>query len=280
MTPMKLSCLPVSFYRDMIDGRMSIQEWATIARRIGLDAIDLSTLLIKNRTAAYLESLLDNLEQAGMPITMITTYPDFTHPDKLQREREFAYCMADIAVASQLHARYLRITAGQAYMNQSEDQTLDIVADYFYKVKEWADTFNIQLVFENHSKPGVWQRPDFLFDTRRFLKLARKMNKSGIGINFDTANTFAFGDDPVAVFKEILPQVETIHVSDIEAANGLKFTTIGTGAAPVAEILSIARNSGFNGWVCIEEASNTGIDGCKNAVEYVRQAWEKHETTS
>src|SRR3990172_8382811 len=47
---MKLSCLPVSFYRDMTDGEMSIVDWAQIALELGLDAIDLSIILIRNRS--------------------------------------------------------------------------------------------------------------------------------------------------------------------------------------------------------------------------------------
>jgi len=46
---------------------------------------------------------------------MITTYPDFTHPCATQREREIEYLRNDIAVASQLNAKFLRVTAGQAH---------------------------------------------------------------------------------------------------------------------------------------------------------------------
>ena len=43
---MKLSCLPVSFYREMMDGEMSIVDWGRIALDARLDAIDLSIILI------------------------------------------------------------------------------------------------------------------------------------------------------------------------------------------------------------------------------------------
>jgi sugar phosphate isomerase/epimerase len=275
---MKISCLPVSFYQEIMSGRMKVSEWAVLASQVGLDAIDLSVLLVRNRTPVYLEKLRDELVQTGMPVTMVTSYQDFTHPDRIQRERELAYCIGDIAMASQLNAAYLRITAGQSHEQPNElneDETLDTVADYFYKAKKWADQFGVKLVYENHSKPGAWLHPDYLFDTVRFLRLAEKLKNSGIRINFDTANTFAYGDDPIPVFKKVLPLVETIHVSDVAAKNSLQFTTIGTGVAPVEEILLIARNSGFNGWLCIEEASFTGMEGVRRAVEFVRKTWAK-----
>ena len=37
---MKLSCLPVSFYSDIIAGRMSLGEWARMGVELGLDAVN------------------------------------------------------------------------------------------------------------------------------------------------------------------------------------------------------------------------------------------------
>jgi hypothetical protein len=39
---MKLSCLPVSFFSDIIEGRMTLGEWARIGASLGLDAVDFS----------------------------------------------------------------------------------------------------------------------------------------------------------------------------------------------------------------------------------------------
>ena len=49
---MKLSCLPVSFFADILGGRMSVSEWARMGRELGLDAIDLSILFVPDRTPA------------------------------------------------------------------------------------------------------------------------------------------------------------------------------------------------------------------------------------
>ncbi len=276
---MKLSCLPVSFFKDIIGGAMSPGEWALSASKLGLDAIDLSILMIRNRTPVYMKKFADDIGNTGMKITMITTYPDFTNPSDIQRKRELSYLISDIAVASQLKAEYLRITAGQdyGYGGTDVDRALDTVADAFSEAEKYADEYGVKLLFENHSKPGAWEKPDFLFPTQTFLKMAEKMKskQSKVRINFDTANTLAYGDDPVKVFRSVLPQVETIHVSDIKAAGSLDFTVIGEGAAPVREILGMAKAAGFDGWVCIEEASGKGMDGVARAVSFVREAWEK-----
>ena len=105
---MKVSCLPVSFFPDLSSGKMSIQGWAYMAADIGLDAIDLSVMLLKNHTPVYLKQLRHDIETAGMSVTMMAAYPDFSHPDPLQRKREIEYLRRDIALSSYLGAKYFQ----------------------------------------------------------------------------------------------------------------------------------------------------------------------------
>ena len=50
---------------------------------------------------------------------------------------------------------------------------------------------------------------------------------------------------------------------------------IGNGVVPFEEIFSYLKSVGYDKWLCIEEASFTGIEGIKKAVEYVRETWGK-----
>ena len=38
---MKVSCLPVSFFKAIQNGKMSVKDWAGMAKACGLDGIDL-----------------------------------------------------------------------------------------------------------------------------------------------------------------------------------------------------------------------------------------------
>ncbi|MBT3320631.1 MAG: sugar phosphate isomerase/epimerase, partial [Clostridia bacterium] len=38
---------------------------------------------------------------------------------------------------------------------------------------------------------------------------------------------------------------------------------------------SYLKSVGYDKWMCIEEASFTGMDGIKKAVDFVRNTWEK-----
>jgi sugar phosphate isomerase/epimerase len=157
---MKYSCLPVSFFGDLASGRMSIREWARCAREEGLDAIDLSAMFVQNHTPVYLRRLAEDLAAECMTIAMITTYPDFTHPDPRQREREQEFARHDVAVAAALGARYLRILAGQAHPQTTIRQGIDWVVDSFSRLDEVAARHGVVLLYENHSKPtSATRRP-------------------------------------------------------------------------------------------------------------------------
>ena len=185
------------------------------------------------------------------------------------------YLSSDIALASELGVKYLRITAGQGYPDLDADEAVESVAGYFRRSAEIAGEFGVSLVFENHSKPGAWDLPDFLFDPKNFLKMVKAMEGTAVRVNFDTANSFGFGADTVAIFKEVFSSVETIHVADMLQAGKLEYTRIGHGGAPIREVLTYARQNGFDGWICIEECSKNGLEGIRDAAMTVRRIWDE-----
>jgi sugar phosphate isomerase/epimerase len=112
---MKLSCLHVSFFSDIIDGRMSVNDWAKMGSEIGLDAIDLSILFVTDRSETGLGIIREQIESTGMNVAMITSYPDFTHPEASQRSKELELEIQVVVVARKLGAKMVRVTAGQAH---------------------------------------------------------------------------------------------------------------------------------------------------------------------
>src|SRR5512136_2120159 len=112
---MRLSCLPVSFFADIVEGRMSVAQWAQMGAGLGLDAIDLSILFVPDRSPAAVAALRREIEDQGIRVAMVTSYPDFTHPDARQRERELTLACEVMTVVAGLGAELVRVTAGQAH---------------------------------------------------------------------------------------------------------------------------------------------------------------------
>ena len=240
---------------------------------LGLDAIDLSIMCLRNHTPVYLKQVRNDIESAGMSLAMVTTYPDFTHPDSIQRERELEYLKHDIALSSEIGARYLRILAGQAHPSTPIEEGIEWVIENFRRVSSVGDKFKVKLLFENHSKPGAWDYVDFSHPTEIFLTIVEGIKDTGIGVNFDTGNTLAYGDDPIPVLRKVMSRVETIHAADTATRGKLEPVVLGEGIVPFGEIFSLLKQNSFDGWICIEEASKTGEEGIRKAVEFVRKTW-------
>lgn len=272
---MKVSCLPVSLFDEICSGRMSLPQWARRAKEIGYDGIDISIMFIKNRTPTYLDALKQELQEIGLPIVMMTTYPDFTNPDPVQREREYLYLQADIALASELHISYLRILAGQAHPGLDRVQGIAWVSDYFHRIAPLGKMYGVGLVFENHGKPGAWPHVDFTYDPTVFLDICRRIEDTDIRLNFDTGNITAFGGDPLEVVPSVVDRLETIHVTDMEQRGRFSPTVIGTGVTPNQPFFQYIKRHGFDNWLCIEEASGCGLAGIRDAYHYVKQAYNE-----
>lgn len=270
---MKLSCLPVSFFPDIIAGHMSLAAWAAMGARLGLDAIDLSILFLPDRSPAAVAAARREIEAQGMRVTMVTSYPDFTHPDPAQRERELALEQEVVAVAAGVGASLVRVTTGQSHPATGRDEGIAWAVEGLTRLAETTRHLGVTLVYENHSKPGAWAYTDFAEDPRVFLAVARGIAPAGIGINFDAGNAATFADDPVALLDGVIDRVVSIHASDSAGKGRLQHVQVGTGITPYPALFRRLARAGWDGWICIEETSNQGEKGVSAAVGYIRETW-------
>jgi len=271
----KLSCLPVSLFADIISGRMSIAEWARLATEVGLDGLDLSVLFLKSLDAAYLGGVRDDIKAAGQRLVMLATYPNFTHPNPAERARQIELEIAHIRAAGRLGAELVRVTAGQAHPGLREADGIRWALQGLRACLPAAREASVTLALENHNKPGSWQYTDFDTPAPVFLALAEAVRGTGIGIHFDTANPIAAGADTLVLLEEVFDQVVSVHAADTAARGHLAPTLLGTGLAPLPQVFRRLKDTGFAGWVCIEEAACMGADGVRRAVRYCRDTWER-----
>jgi sugar phosphate isomerase/epimerase len=271
---MKLSCLPVSFFSEIIDGRMSIGDWAKIGSEIGLDAIDLSILFIPDRSESGLTTVRQQIESTGMSVAMITSYPDFTHPDSSQRLKELELEIQVVEVARKLGAKMVRVTAGQAHPQTGRNEGVDWAVEGLSRLTERVKDSGVQLVYENHAKPGAWQYTDFSQPPQIFLEIVRQTADRDLGINFDTGNAATFAEDPLALLESVVDRVISVHASDSCTRGVLNHTLLGTGITPYQDLFACLKRHHWDSWICMEEASNLGRSGVEQAAAFVRKIWE------
>lgn len=270
---MHLSCLPVSLYPEFTAGRMSLGDWFRQAAALGLDGADISVAHVPDRTLATLDGLRGAAHAAGIPIVMIATYTDFTHPDASERQRQVDDLRRWIEAAARLEARFLRLTAGQDHPATPQDDGLDWAVAGLTACLAEARAAGVQLLYENHVRGAVWSANDFTQPAARYLHVVRQTEASPLGLLFDTANPLALSDDPIRLLEQVKARVQAVHLSDIRRAGSFEPVLIGSGVAPIVELLRILVQHGFDSWISIEEASKTGRTGFAHAIAAADAAW-------
>ena len=270
---MKLSCLPVSFFAEITSGKMSVAEWARMGAGLKLDAVDLSILFLPERSVRAAETVRQQVEAEGTSITMLTTYPDFTHPDPAQRKNELELEIEAVKLAAALGAHLIRVTAGQAHPETSIKDGIGWAANGLACLVEAAGSLGVQLAYENHAKPGAWEYTDFSQPPEIFLEILARVPSPLLGVNFDTGNATAFTADPLAFLEQIAGRVVSVHASDTSERGRLNHVLLGTGVTPFRALFRGLKSSGWDGWICMEEASGLGRPGVEAAAKTIRRIW-------
>src|SRR5262245_39172186 len=270
---MRLSCLPVSLYADLTAGRRTLADWFRLAGALGLDGADVSVLHLSSHVPSDLDALRQQALDAGIQIAILASYPDFIHPDPPERARQVEAMRRWIDAAERLGATAVRVTAGQDRSGVSEADALGWAAEGLAACAAAASGTRLRVLYENHVRGASWESNDFTQPAARFLDVVRRTRGTGLDVLFDTANNLALDEDPVAVLDAVLDRLGAVHISDIRRRGTFEPTVIGTGVAPIAQLLRRIVSSGFDGWVSVEEASKTGEGAIRPAVKLVDRAW-------
>jgi sugar phosphate isomerase/epimerase len=240
---------------------------------LGLDAIDLSILFIPDLSLKTAAVMRRQIEDVGMRVAMLITYPDFTHPDPARRARELELEIHAVCLAADLGADLIRVTAGQAHPETSRPKGIEWAVEGLSRLVQLTRGSTAQPVYENHTKPGAWTFTDFSQPFDIFLEIVRQTADANLGVNFDTGNATAFYEDPLCLLEQVISRVVSLHVADTAVRGELKPVLLGTGLAPLDRIFRRLQRADWDGWVCMEEASFGGRQGVEDAARYVRETW-------
>lgn len=271
---MNLSCLPVTLYNDIFTGKRTVADWVQFGTELGLDAVDFSIKFFPYRDPETVNQVRSALKKHNMQVCMLACYSDFTHPDKNQRDQELTNLKADISLAKVLGAKFVRVTAGQNHPGIEQNKGVQWVIDGFRLALDFAEECGITLAYENHTKGAPWQYWDFSQRSEVFLEILDALSDTPLGVCFDTANPLVLKEDVLGLLDKVIDHVVVLHVFDLHEIGSFEPICIGTGASPIPEVFSRIRETNFDGWVSIEEASRQGRQGFEHAIRFVRQAWK------
>jgi D-psicose/D-tagatose/L-ribulose 3-epimerase len=240
------------------------------AAELHLDGVECGPLLIEPLGPAQPAEFHRLAESRGLTVSNYTAYSDFTNPDPGARKREVAAMIANVAVARDLGSGSLRALAGQQRPGLNEDQAIGWIVDCIRTVAEAAAKAGIRLNLENHTKAFTWTAFDFAIKGEKFLKVLDALKGAPVGVQFDTANPLVAGEETLALFEKVRDRIGYVHLNDVGKPGVFEFVTVGSGVAPIREVLARLVEQGYTGWVGIEEASRRGKEGFIQAVNFTR----------
>lgn len=266
----KISCLPVSLYSQFFSGERTVPQWSRDAKELGLSSVDINALFLREKSLSQIAQLRKELT---LPVLMVSAYSDFTLPDPQKREEAVQTAFQDMQRAAAIGAKYIRLTAGQAWPGEDDAVMCQRVYDCFARCVPVAKELGLTILLENHSKPGAWQYVDYNFHMEHFLMLWDKLKELPISINFDTANACALGDWR-RILGAVAGRIATVHLNDLDSIEPLHFCLVGQGLVDMEGMLRAVYATGFDGELCIEEASFQGWEGIRLAAEYTHMLME------
>lgn len=270
----EISCLPVSIYPMFKSGEIDIIQWSKEAKKIGFDYFDLGEGAIEELSVDELKVIK---EGCVLPFNMLSAYTDFTHPDESVRNKSISDAKEKIKKTAALGGKFIRIPGGAAHSEAVEniDKAIEQMCECFEECIPVANEYGVRIVFENDSQPPTWKNPNFCFDIDRFCKTWDKLKHLDIGFNYDTGNAF-FLTDWKPILTSVLGRIESIHITDYYFKNGdLKMTVFGKGTVPIKEMLTIIKDSGFDGMITMEDSTYQGLSGTAQSYLYVREVCDE-----
>jgi sugar phosphate isomerase/epimerase len=270
----RLSCVPATWFLDIVAGRMSIEAWIAFAASLGLDGLDFGQAWFRDRLPPAIAALRRRVEDAGLRPCLLRCAPDFTHPDPARRRAELDEMRAMVDLARALGGAMLRFVAGQAHPGVSRAEGVTWVCEGLRVLLPHAEAAGITVAYENHTKASVWQYRDFSEDSAIFLEIVRATEGTGLRVNFDTGNPLVHDEDPLPLLERVAHRVACVDANDSRTHGKFEFCVVGQGLVPFPRIFGfLKRTAGYDGWISVEEFSHTGEQGFRDAVRFVREAW-------
>ena len=272
----RLAVFPKAFMHALCkDGSMRVSEWIDLAAKLNVDGIEWYAGFLEMADQSNWQKFRTQVEDYGMVIPMMCCSPDFTSPDSSFRKAEIDKQKQWIDMTAALGGSYCRVLSGQKRPELSIDEGVKLAADCINACLPYAEERNITLILENHYKDDFWQYPEFAQKMDVFCELLAKLNHPFFGVNYDPSNTYIAGEDPIELLNRVAHRVVTMHASDRYLKEGtiedlrseesghegyakrLSHGEIGKGLNDYDAIFSILKDTGFDGWISVED----GVDG-------------------
>ena len=275
------------------DGSMRLDEWIELACELDVDGLEWYAGFLEMKDERSWVRFRKLVESKGKSIPMMCCSPDFTHPDKVFREREILKQKHWIEMTYTLGGSYCRVLSGQRRKELSKEHGIALAVDSIQSCLSYAEERGVTLIIENHYKDDFWEYPEFAQKMDVFCALIDRIDHPNFGVNYDPSNTYLAGEDPLELLYRVSARVLTMHASDrylvagtledlrreeggsVGYAKRLRHGEIGKGLNDYDAIFAELKRVGFDGWISVEDGVE-GMEQLERSVEFVRRKMKRY----
>jgi sugar phosphate isomerase/epimerase len=267
--PPRISVFPKCFFDELVDGRLSFEQWIRDAATLGGEGVEHYDGFFRSLAPEHVEPIRREMESTGQITSMICFSPDFTHPDADERCRQIERQKQAIDLTAQLGARHCRTLSGQRYPDLTRKDGITRTVDGIRRSLDHAEKRHVTLCLENHYKDGTWRYPEFAQPEDIFLEIIDQIESPFFGVQYDPSNATVGGFDPVRFLEKVRHRVVTMHASDrylapgatledLRTADGstgyatvLRHGETGKGLNDYDAIFRLLADERFDGWISV-----------------------------
>jgi sugar phosphate isomerase/epimerase len=259
-----ISCIPILFFTEIIERKtMSVEDWIRIASKVGLDGIEMYERYLASWKADYLSRLSDTVHNAGLAVSMFTSYADFSASDPGIRTVQVSNVKRAVNAAVTFKTSIVRITAGSWIEGISLDKTLSNVAEGIKECLDYAESRGVMLALEDHHQIGT--------KIAHFMRILELVGDPRLKVNLDTSNPMVSGDNAVDLVKLVKDRIVHVHASD--RTKDLEHTVEGSGVVDFPSIFTVLKRAGFGSWISLEAGGTKGEESILEGMEYIKRTW-------
>lgn len=198
------------------------------------------------------------LSEHDMEISSLCGHMSFVDPSASQDNIRKMHDILNLA--SKLNVRIVTTESGILPQGMDIDRAWTILVESMKRICRDAHEMGVSIAIEPGSKCVVNGPPTL-------IRLLEQVESPALGINFDPANVYKAGYDPISGVKELRHYLLHCHAKDAKRLpqGGYMETPLGQGDVPLREFVEALEEIGFHGFLVVER--EVGEDPLKDIRE-------------
>ena len=180
---------------------------------------------------------------AGVALVGVGASTRFAQAGAEEREQLEAALLQYAELAAALEAPFVR-TFGGVFEAAERNAAVARVAESLQRVAERAGGLGVQILLETH---------DGFSSSAAVRDALARAPSPQIGALWDTHHPVRMGETAAATLANLSGRLRHVHLKDARrSGDGWDLVPFGEGEVPLADIVRLLRESGYDGWYCVE----------------------------